>query len=355
MNAAIIEQFNKLIAQIQAEYLNAEVEGNTKDISNNKFRLSAVKKSLAAIKKLDFEITNEADIKGISGIGPGTIRRVKEILETGHLSEIESKYGKSKQNKINSIMELGQVIGIGNKLAKKLVVENKIANIDSLRKAIDSGKLHVNDKILLGLKYYGTVKGNIPRKEITLTERYLTQIAKNINPDLTTMICGSYRRGKPTSGDIDVLMYHPLVKFSNYITNPSRYNLEPYLILFVDKLVDNKFLLDHLTDKNYHSKYMGFCQYKNNPVRRIDIRFVPYNSIYTAMLYFTGPHELNTMMRTRAKKRQMILNEYGLYKVDLNGNKHQLPITSEADVFKYLGMEYLTPEKRESFSIGKMK
>ena len=355
MNALIIEQFDKLIAQIQAEYLNAEVEGDAKDIANHKFRLSAVKKVLSAIKKLDFEITNEADLKGISGIGPGTIRRVKEILETGHLSEIESKYGKVKQKKINSIMELEKVIGIGGKFAKKLVTEHKITSIDNLRKAIDKGKLHVNDKILLGLKYYGVVKGSIPRKEITTIKLYLAKIATSINPDLTTMICGSYRREKPTSGDIDVLMYHPLVKYSNYITNPAEYNLEPYLVLFINKLVEKKFLLDHLTDKNYHSKYMGFCQYKNNPVRRIDIRFVPYNSIHTAMLYFTGPHELNTMMRTKAKKRNMILNEYGLYKIDSNGNKHQLPITSEADVFEHLGMEYLTPAKRESYSIGKIK
>ena len=33
-------------------------------------------------------------------------------------------------------------------------------------------------------------------------------------------------------------------------------------------------LIDDMTDKNIVTKYMGFCKYKNNPVRRIDIRYV---------------------------------------------------------------------------------
>jgi len=97
---------------------------------------------------------------------------------------------------------------------------------------------------------------------------------------------------------------------------------------------------------------MGFCKYKNSSVRRIDIRFVPYNSIHTAMLYFTGPMELNTRMRNNAKKRNMILNEYGLFKETPDGKK-QVKINSENDVFKYLGMKYLTPTEREKYSTGK--
>jgi DNA polymerase/3'-5' exonuclease PolX len=73
------------------------------------------------------------------------------------------------------------------------------------------------------------------------------------------------------------------------------------------------------------------------------------------MLYFTGPYELNTVMRYAAKKRGMLLNEYGLYKIDEKGNKTTLKMTSEEDVFKALGMSYLTPTEREAFSTGKIK
>ena len=47
---------------------------------------------------------------------------------------------------------------------------------------------------------------------------------------------------------------------------------------------------------------MGFCKYKNNLIRRIDIRLIPFESIYAAILYFTGSYELNKIMRINAKK-----------------------------------------------------
>lgn len=355
MNANIIDQFNKLVKQIEAEYLNAQVENNLKEMQMHKHRLQSTKKILGILKKLDFEITDSSDITNIPGIGKGTIKRVAEILETGSLSELITKYDKEKQEKIDSIQELEKVIGIGSANAKKLVTQYNIRSIDELKKAIKEKKISVNKVILLGLKYYGVVEGNIPRKEIALIEKFLLKEAHSIDPKLEIIVCGSYRRGKKTSGDVDVLMYHPNAKTSKQIMQPQKYGLESYLELFVDLLTNNGFLLDNMTDKNFNIKYMGFCKYKNNPVRRIDIRYVPYNSLPAAMLYFTGPYELNTMMRSAAKKRGMTLNEYGLYKVDENDVRTPMKIKSEADVFHALGMDYLTPEERESYSSGKIK
>lgn len=355
MNATIIEQFNLLIKQIQAEYLNAQVENEVKEMTMHKFRLQSVKKTFNVLRNLDFEITSADDLVGIPGIGKSSLSRVKEILETGRLSELKNKYNKKKQQTIDSIQELEKVIGIGSSTAKKLVIKYGIKSIDQLKKAIKTGKVKVNDLVLLGLKYYGIVHGSIPRTEVQQIEKYLVKEIHKINPKLEIMICGSYRRGKATSGDIDVLMYHPDEKQRKHPINSDTTEIGSFLEILVNNLTDNGFLLDHMTDDNYRIKYMGFCKYKNNPVRRIDIRFVPYNSLPTAMLYFTGPYELNTIMRQAAKKRGMILNEYGLYKVDDVGLKTPIKITSEADVFKFLGMTYLTPEERELFSTGKIK
>ncbi|XWV24852.1 DNA polymerase family X [Tupanvirus deep ocean] len=358
MNALILDQFNKLVKQIEAEYLNSQVENEVKEMKMHKFRLQTVKKILGILRKLDFEINEPEDLKGIPGIGEGTIRRVKEILDTGHLSEIKNKYDKKKQAKINSIQELEQVIGIGSSNAKKLVTQHNIRSIDELKKAIKQGKVKVNKVIELGLKYYGVVQGAIPRKEVAVVEKFLVKEAHKVDPDLEIIICGSYRRGKATSGDIDVLMYHPDAKTTKQILHPKKYGLDSFLEIFVNDLTDVGFLLDNMTDKNYNIKYMGFCKFKDYPVRRIDIRYIPYNSLATAMLYFTGPYELNTVMRTAAKKRGMILNEYGLYILDdedEDGVRTPVKVTSEADVFEALGMDYLTPEERESFSTGKIK
>lgn len=352
MNSKIIEQFNLLLKQIKAEYLNARVENQPKEMMMHSFRLKSIQKVTGILKKLDFEITDASDLKGIPGIGEGTRRRIQEILDTGTLAEIKNKYDKKKQQKIDAIQELEQVIGIGSAVAKKMVVKENIRSINDLKKAIKTGKLKVPDAIMLGLKYYGIVEGNIPRKEITDTEKYLAKEAHKIDSELEIMVCGSYRREKTTSGDIDVLVYHPKVKTMKHINNPEQVKLEPYLELFVDHLTDNGFLLDQFTYTSM--KYMGFCKFKKYPVRRIDIRFIPYNSLATAMLYFTGPYELNTIMRTAAKKRGMILNEYGLYKIDDEGARTSVKIKSEKDVFNILGMDYMTPQQRETFSSGKI-
>jgi len=87
---------------------------------------------------------------------------------------------------------------------------------------------------------------------------------------------------------------------------------------------------------------MGFYKYKENPIRRIDIRFVPYDSYYSALLYFTGSAELNKQMRHIAKTKKLKLSEYGLFKE--NGEK--IPINNERDIFDKLDMEYLIPRLR---------
>jgi len=87
---------------------------------------------------------------------------------------------------------------------------------------------------------------------------------------------------------------------------------------------------------------MGFLKYKDNPVRRIDIRFIPYESYHSALLYFTGSAELNKKMRQIAKNKKLKLSEYGLFKE--NGEK--IPINNERDVFDILEMEFLIPRLR---------
>ena len=354
MNSLVIEQFSLLVKQIEAEYLNAQVENDPKEMNMHKYRLQTVKRILSVLRNLDFEITDPSELKVIPGIGEGTIKRIKEIFDTGRLSELKSKYDKKKQNIIDSIQELAKVIGIGSSNAKKYVTQYNIKSVADLKKAIKSGRVKATSLVKLGLKYYGVVQNNIPRKEIQQIRKYLIKEAHKIDPQLEIIIAGSYRRGKKTSGDIDVLIYHPDVKYSKHVINPKPYGFDFYLEILINNLTANGFLIDHMTVDKYKIKYMGFAKYNNYPVRRIDIRYVPYISLPSAILYFTGPYELNTIMRTAAKKRNMILNEYGLYKIDENGLRTPLKITSEADIFKYLGMPYLTPEEREAYSTGKI-
>lgn len=353
-NDLIIKVFLQLIEQINAEYLNAQADNDIKAIQMHKFRLQSMRNIIKIIESLDFDIKKPDDLLEIPGIGKNTIRRVDEILRTGTLQELGPQYGRKRREIIDSIQELQSVIGIGKVTARNMVVKEKIKSVSELKKAITDGRIKVNNSIILGLKYHGVVQGNIPRKEVTMIRKMLEKIASSIDSKMEIMICGSYRRGKPTSGDIDLLIYHPEIKSMDQITNAIEQKLPQYLKLFVEKLEKIGFLLDSLTDKDPQILFMGFCKYKQNPVRRIDIRYIPFISLPTAMLYFTGPFELNAFMRHEAKKRNMILNEYGLFMRDSN-KEIRININSEADVFDILGMYYLSPEERNKFDSGRIK
>jgi DNA polymerase beta len=344
-----------LISQVNTEYLIAKMDNNVSDTILHLNRLKAFKRAVQILKNLDFRITSADDVANLPGIGKGSLKRITEILETGTLAELRTKYLDDRQKQIDQIEELMQVIGIGNAFAKKLIIDYKITSVDELKDAVQSGKIKINYMIQMGLKYYGIVQGKIPRKETASIEKYLIGVAHQIDPKIGIIICGSYRRGKDFSGDIDVLFYHPDIVTKDQIINYRAYNLPSYLQLFESILSKKGFLLDNMvnTKTELVYKYMGFCKYQKYPVRRIDIMYTPTSSLETAKLYFTGPFELNSYMRSAAKKRQLILNEHGLYKViDVNGIIEKVPIEikSEKQVFDILGMEYLTPVERENFS-----
>lgn len=349
MNTNIINEFTKLIYSVEYKIKELKKENNKKEITINNFRLRQLKSVLNVLRNYTEKITidNYTELIKLEGIGKGTIERIKEILETKKLSELEEFnkiYNNSDFKKENKVVnELLEIVGLGPVKAKELYEEG-IKSINDLKKKIESGKIEVNEKILLGLKYHGVYQVNIPRKEIDKIYKVLGKIIDDINLKLKLTdnekyifeICGSYRREKPTSNDIDVL----ITKLGD--TNVDNIEDENHLKMFVNKLKKKKLLVDDMTDKNIETKYMGFIKYKDNPVRRIDIRYINFDSYYYALLYFTGSMDLNKKMREIAKSKGLKLSEYGL--TDEKNKKFKAK--SERDIFKKLGLEYLPPRLR---------
>jgi DNA polymerase/3'-5' exonuclease PolX len=111
----------------------------------------------------------------------------------------------------------------------------------------------------------------------------------------------------------------------------------------VNNLLKKKFLVESFTDTSVHTKYMGLYIWKgNNNYRRIDIRYIPYESYYSATLYFTGSTNFNKKMRMVALSIGYTLNEYGLF----DKNNKMFKVKSEKDIFDLLNMEYVRPELR---------
>jgi len=339
-NEKIVKEFERLV-----EYIKIQIDNSpsSKDYTTNSFRLKQVTNALLIIKKYPKEIKKGEDLKEFPGIGKGTISRINEILKTGKLSEVKTSGSEKKYAEY--IAELQEIHGIGHRTAYNLVTKYGIKSIKDLKKAYNNGTVELNNIILTGLKFHDVYKQNIPRAEIDLIKKYIETKVKGVNKKLEMTICGSYRRLKPTSNDIDVLLYHPDIKTKLQLQQQGDNN---YLHQLTALFRKEKFLLGDITDKDYEIKYMGFCRYKNKkeyPVRRIDIRYIPYDSFYSAILYFTGSGNFNQKMRRLAEQLGYMLNEYGLFKLD-GLKKIKMKVNSEKDIFDILGMEYLPPEKR---------
>lgn len=349
MNIVIVDEFTKLIAFIEYKIKEFKENDNKKEVNINNFKLRQLNNVLKILKNYQEQISidNYKELINMDGVGKGTIERVKEILENKKLSELDDFkkiYNKpSFKNESKVTSELMEIVGVGPVKAKELFNDG-VKSVNDLKKKIKNGKIEVNEKILLGIKYHGVYQVNIPRKEIDKMYKVISKIVNKINEKYELNdknkyvfeICGSYRREKPISNDIDIL----LTKLGdNQNINIDNDN---HLKMFVNNLKKKKLLVDDITDKNIETKYMGFIKYNDYPVRRIDIRYVAHEYYCYALLYFTGSSDLNKKMREIAKSKGLKLSEYGLVDSD---NKN-FKVKSERDIFKKLGLEYLPPRLR---------
>jgi DNA polymerase (family 10) len=78
-----------------------------------------------------------------------------------------------------------------------------------------------------------------------------------------------------------------------------------------------------------------------------DLRVVAPGDFPAALLYFTGSQEHNTQLRGRAKRKNLKLNEYGLFRAE--HPEERIPCATEADLYAALGLSFIEPELREGW------
>ena len=378
MNNLIIKKFN-LLLHLLKKANKYEVDQNIK--RTNIFRIKRLSNAVNILSNIDYTLTinninkllNVSTIKsgqgisgqgisgqgisgqGIPGIGKGTIARIAEILNTDHLEEINYLQNFidhnviTRNNTLKLIEELSTIIGIGEKIAIKIIKEHSIVSLSDFRSKIINNNIQVNDTIKLGLKYFDLYQQHIPRKEIDQIYDVIDNIISKLDAKYIFTICGSYRRKSLHSNDIDVLLIHTdiltITDLKGLLTEKKE---NTYLSNVITELRKYNVIIDDLTITN-GTKYMGFCQLNSfydqgqYPIRRIDIRMMSVQSFFPALLYFTGSYEFNRKMRHIAKKQGYKLNEYGLFNLKTNKIEQLL---DEKMAFDILGMEYLEPCER---------
>lgn len=304
--ALIIEEFKSLIVKLKND-ISLTSDKKTINAINFKIRnYQKVIKSLEGFVVDDTMITDANIFKDLEGVGKGTLSRIDIIIKNGTLAEGHVEISNDNKETAKRIEDLQTITGIGPVRAGELnnegITLEMLLNEYSVHK--ENGELikKLTHHQIIGLKYYQQFMKRIPRQVISQIDNKIQKLlnqyleSKQINPsdmDMTAIICGSYRRGCDSSGDIDLL-----------VSGSDKFDL----IDFVKFLTEQGLITDYLTEKGT-TKFMGVCE----DGYRLDIRFIPKESFGAALMYFTGSKEFNTMVRTEALKQGYTLEEYGLY------------------------------------------
>ena len=81
-----------------------------------------------------------------------------------------------------------------------------IRTLDGLRAAVAGGSVSLDPAQRIGLRHADEFRQKIPRAEARRHEEALLSARDASLPAMQLVVCGSYRRGKATSGDIDALV-----------------------------------------------------------------------------------------------------------------------------------------------------
>jgi DNA polymerase beta len=312
-----------------------ELAQNEKNLNQNIHKFNAYRKAATSLSQYHKRIDNGTEAKQLKGIGDRIALKIDEFLKTGSVKQLDKIKSSGETNAINELM---RVSGIGPTIAHKLSNDG-INSIEELRK--HESQLTHHQKI--GLKYVEEFEKKIPRKEIQQIEALINKEMNKLDKNLLLTICGSYRREAKESGDIDVLVTHPKIK--SHKMNGKNFSLT-HLNDLIKSLENCGLITDRISMGE--TKFMGVCQLsKDLPHRRIDIRFLPIDHFYCAVLYFTGSQLFNQEMRRHAHENGFILNEYSLRKLGTTGVPGEpIRVKSEEEIFQYIDYPFKSPKDR---------
>jgi DNA polymerase beta len=297
--------------------------------AKNVFKARAYGKVLREIKAIDGPIHTEEQVMSLPGVGKSLHEKIKEIFETGRLQrvkDIEDSPG------FNVAEQFLKIYGVGPVKADELARKHRMRSIEELRQHPEL----LNEKQLIGLKYYEDINERIPRKEMLLHQKQLMRRLKEVDERFEGEIVGSFRRGAVDSGDIDIL-----VKMPSSVPSPE--TLEAFQ-RFIHYLQGTEYVTDILATGP--KKFMGISKLsKKHKARRLDVLLTPEEEYPYAVFYFTGSDKFNVAMRKKALEKGYTMNEHGMKPVS-----RETPVpkmSSEKDIMAFLGYKYIPPKQRQ--------
>ncbi len=297
------------------------------NILDDEFRALAYSKAIASIRRYKKPITDVLQIK-LPNIGSSIALKMNEIINTGQLQILKDL---QKSPHIKLLRQMLRVQGFSKQYVMNLLKAfPSITTIEDIKKLHKAGKIKLNKTQEKGLKYSRDALQKIPRAEIKKIGDIIKREAKKLHPGIHVELVGSYRRGKPAAKDVDILIMKPRAKkMDNFIED------------FVKHLKNAG--IHEITFMRGDRKFNGMMKTKHSRfARHVDLMYALPIEYPTALLAFTGSGVFDRRQRYIAKEKGYKLSDRGLFK-----NGKRIPIKTEQDVFRKLGMEYLHPSKRD--------
>ncbi|XP_062988589.1 DNA polymerase lambda isoform X2 [Elgaria multicarinata webbii] len=306
-------------------------------VQGDKWRALSYSKAINALKSYHKPVSSYQEACKIPGIGKQMAEKVVEILESGHLRKLDHI-----SESVSVLEVFSSIWGAGVKTAQ-MWYQQGFRTLDDIRT-----KASPTSQQAVGLKHYEDFLERMPRAEAAEIEQTVREAAQSIKPGLVSVACGSFRRRKPTCGDVDVL-----------VTHPDGHSHQGVFSKLLGSLRESGFLTDDLVsqeDNGSQKKYLGVCRLPGpgRRHRRLDIIVVPYGEFACALLYFTGSAHFNRSMRALAKTKGMSLSEHTLSTGVVRGPGGlktvpglALSTPTEKDVFLHLGLPYREPHERD--------
>lgn len=292
----------------------------------NPFRIRAYRNAGRTIGEYSRNVADlvalEENLAQLPGIGSDLADKIVEIVQTGTLTflkEIESRIPRE-------LLDLLRISTLGPKRVKALWQTLAITSIPELEKAARGGKirelpgfgLKTEQKILEEIERH---KGTEKRTKLVEAEEIaqsLVNYLKKIKGVDHVVVAGSFRRRKEVVGDLDILA-----------TCAESFKVMEHFIHYEDVSQ----VISHGETRSTVLLRTGL---------QVDLRVVPDKSYGAALHYFTGSQAHNIAIRKLGQKRDLKINEYGVFQ----GDKWIAGLTEE-EIFQQVGLPYIEPELRE--------
>jgi len=293
------------------------------------FRPQAYEKAALTLEGLEIDVEDiykEGGIKALDklpGIGKHISEKIEEYIKEGKIKYYEDLKKKSPVK----IGELTAVEGMGPKKIKTLYKKLGVKNLKDLEKAAKEHKIaplfgfgeKTEKNILEGIAFLKRSKGRFLLGEILPIVKEIEDKLKELKEVKQISVAGSVRRKKETIGDVDFLV----------------------------STDDSEKIMDFFVSLPKVEKVWGKGKTKSS-IRvsdgfDIDVRVVADKSYGSALQYFTGSKDHNIATRRIAIKKELKLNEYGLFK-----KEKMIAGWDEKDVYEKLGLIWMEPELREN-------